>query len=141
MLLDSWLIILSRVTNVSAVTAMLYIVLLQDTERKNKLDRLLANTYTPITFLLKRVDCLKAAWAASEKICFLATDIRLGENDNFLFFSFAGGEGQSSSPSSFLSPHRSLGLPLSLGWLHSFRKAQQSLSTGRGPTQKEQLPK
>lgn len=94
---------------------MLYIVLLQDTGGKNKSERLLVNTYTPIIFLLKRVDCLKAAWTASEKICFLATDIRLGENDNSLFFSFAGGEGKSSSLSSFLSPHCSLGLPLSLG--------------------------
>lgn len=67
---------------------MLYIVLLQDTGGKNKSERLLVNTYTPIIFLLKRVDCLKAAWTASEKICFLATDIRLGENDNSLFFSF-----------------------------------------------------
>lgn len=70
MLFDSWLIILSRQTNVSAVTAILYIVLLQDTAGKNKLERLLANTYTPITFLLKRADCLKEAWAASEKIFF-----------------------------------------------------------------------
>jgi len=29
----------------------------------------------------------------------------------------------------FLYTHCSLGLPLSLGWLHSFRKAHQSLST------------